>query len=285
MNSILNDSNKRFEEMVIVSKIEEFIKKDRYNNIDDFITKNPNFNSFLKNNKLDAVLSRSRNLITEEDYFKIITKIKENHKKQQQHNSENINTINVGDKKIVTFKNNEQNLILDDSYNKKDFNKQLDDLQKTNSEFRTNDVNQNTNNMMEHMKKDIKEEITPKYLKDINQALLNENEKRVFATAALFQEQINAPIKVDMNRNLIFDNDNNVYSMEKRENGIVILPVNSQAKKNNIEKKDKIKKLIKTPVTTGKNGFVDAAILAFITGSMFGSIVLSLYCKIIEIIR
>lgn len=284
MNSILNDNNKRFEEMVIIEKIENFIKKDRYSDIDDFIRKNPNFHLFLQNNKLDAVLSRSRNSINEDDYIKIISKIKENHKKQQLHNSESVNTINIGDKKIVTYKTNDKEMILDDSYNNREFNKQLDYLQQTNTDFRTNDINKNTDNMMNYMKNEIKDEIKPKYLNDVNTSSLNNEEKRMFATASLFQEQINSPIKIDLNRNMIFDKDNNVYSMEKRESGIIILPLESTKKVNKHQGKQMIKQLIKTPVNTGfKNGFIDAAILAFITGSLFGSIILNLCYRMLNI--
>ena len=85
---------------------------------------------------------------------------------------------------------------------------QLKDLQKTNSDFRTQNLNTNTNNMMKHMKEEKKEEIKPKLLKEINIDSLGEEEKKLYTTALLFQEQIHKPIKIDMYRKLIFDNDN-----------------------------------------------------------------------------
>jgi len=68
--------DKKFSELVVIKKIEDFLNAGRYADIEDFIRKNPNFITFLRNNKLDTVLSHSKSSITEEDYINIITKLK-----------------------------------------------------------------------------------------------------------------------------------------------------------------------------------------------------------------
>lgn len=272
---------KEMEMLIVENKIKKLIENDpTIADIDEAIKKFGNFQFFKEKNKLTNVFGRNNNPMTNEDYLKVLEKLKKFYDKQKQFNKNNIKTTSVNDKKIVTYTKDNKNVILDDSYNKKTFEDQLKGLQKTNSNFRTQDLKTNTNNMMNHMQKEVKVEIKPKLLKQINTSFLNEEERKIYASALLFQEQIHNPVKIDINRKLIFDNDNNVYSIEKRESGIVILPTKNKEKKETPTKKTVVKQLVKKPITTGKNGFVDVAILAFVTGSFFGTLVINLFSKI-----
>lgn len=274
---------KEMEMLIVENRIKKLIEKDStVTDIDDAIKKFGNFQIFKEKNNLANVFGRNNNPMNNDDYLKVLDKLKKFYDNQKQFNEENIKTTNIDDKNIITYKNGNNNVILDNSYSKKEVNEQLKDLQKTNSDFRTQNLNTNTNNMMKHMKEEKKEEIKPKLLKEININSLGEEEKKFYTTALLFQEQIHKPIKIDMYRKLIFDNDNNVYSMEKRDTGIIILPIKSNQKAESLNKKAVVKKLVKTPLNTGKNGFINAAILAFITGSFFGTLVINLFSKIIK---
>ena len=274
---------KEMEMLIVENRIKKLIEKDpTVTDIDDAIKKFGNFQIFKEKNNLTNVFGRNNNPMSNDDYLKVLNKLKKFYDNQKQFNNDNIKTNIVNDKKIVSYKDGNNNIILDDSYNKKTFDDQLKDLQKTNSDFKTQDLNTNTKNMMNHMKEEKKEEIKPKLLKEININNLNEEERKIYTTALLFQEQIHKPIKIDMYRKLIFDNDNNVYSMEKRDTGIIILPIKSNQKLESLNKKAVVKKLVKTPINTGKNGFINAAILAFITGSFFGTLVINLFSKIIK---
>lgn len=274
---------KEMEMLIVENRIKKLIEKDStVTDIDDAIKKFGNFQIFKEKNNLTNVFGRNNNPMNNEDYLKVLDKLKKFYDNQKQFNEENIKTTNIDDKNIITYKDGNNNVILDNSYSKKEVNEQLKDLQKTNSDFRTQNLNTNTNNMMKHMKEEKKEEIKPKLLKEININSLGEEEKKLYTTALLFQEQIHKPIKIDMYRKLIFDNDNNVYSMEKRDTGIIILPIKSNQKSESLNKKAVVKKLVKTPLNTGKNGFINAAILAFITGSFFGTLVINLFSKIIK---
>lgn len=274
---------KEMEMLIVENKIKKLIEKDpTVTDIDYAIKKFGNFQIFKEKNNLTNVFGRNNNPMNNEDYLKVLDKLKKFYDNQKQFNEESIKTSSIDNKNIITYKDGDNNVILDNSYSKKEVNEQLKDLQKTNSDFRTQNLNTNTNNMMKHMKEEKKEEIKPKLLKEININSLGEEEKKLYTTALLFQEQIHKPIKIDMYRKLIFDNDNNVYSMEKRDTGIIILPVKSNQKAESLNKKAVVKKLVKTPINTGKNGFINAAILAFITGSFFGTLVINLFSKIIK---
>lgn len=272
---------KEMEMKTVEERIKKIIEKDAtIKDIDDVIKKYGDFQTFKEKNNLNNALGRNNNPMTNEDYLEVLDKLKKFYDNQKGFSKENIETVNAGDKKIVSYKSDDGKIILDDSYNNKPFEEQLSIFQNTNSDFRTQNLKTNTDNMMKHMQQEVKEEIKPKLLKEFDMNYLNDDDKKLYATALLFQEELHNPIKIDMHRKLIFDNDNNIYNVEKRENGFVILPTKSNEKKLNTQKKAMVKKLVKTPITTGKNGFIDAAILAFITGSFFGSLVLNLFLKI-----
>ena len=61
---------KRQQELVISRKIMDLLNKNKYDDLEEFITKNPNYQDFLKKNDMQTVIKHFGNTLKEEDYIR-----------------------------------------------------------------------------------------------------------------------------------------------------------------------------------------------------------------------
>lgn len=240
----------REQEGAIVNKIMDLLNKNKYDNIDEFIDKNPNYQDFLKNNELENVMKHFGNTLNEMDFKKILESMVKLTKEKKSFDKENIKTITIGNNEYNTYEGTDKTYHFDNSNNEMSIDSQMDKLQPTQEQFQTSDPKKNTENMMKELEKTKKESLNFKYLNEYNLNLLNEEEKKIWNAAASYQLNTNSLIRVDIAKEVIIDEDENIMKIEKRDGEIII---EGQTNENTLEGEQKEntyqKKLIPSPNT------------------------------------
>jgi len=132
--------------------------------------------------------------------------------------------------------------------------RQMEELQKTEEKFEKIDSKQNTENMMEELENNKKESLNLKYLNEIDVANSNERQKEIFKTIANYQLDISKIVKVDIDKEVIVDENNNIMKIEKKDNQYLILGDNNQIKESTeLEKEPKTFQKTLTPSTLYTN--------------------------------
>ena len=67
---------KRQQELAISRKIMDLLNKNKYDNLEEFIAKNGNYQDFLKKNNMGTVIKHFGNTLKEEDYTKILENLR-----------------------------------------------------------------------------------------------------------------------------------------------------------------------------------------------------------------
>lgn len=68
---------KKIQEFTVATKIMDLLNKNKYNNLEEFVRKNDNYQDFLKNNNMDTVMKHFDNTtLTEVDFKMIIENLK-----------------------------------------------------------------------------------------------------------------------------------------------------------------------------------------------------------------
>ena len=70
--AIFDTPMKRSQEFAISSKIMDLLNKNKYESLEEFISKNTHYQDFLKNNNMENVVKHFGNTLTEEDYTRIL---------------------------------------------------------------------------------------------------------------------------------------------------------------------------------------------------------------------
>ena len=110
--------------------------------------------------------------------------------------------------------------------------RQMEILQPTQSDFQTADKKQNTENMMKELDENKKNSFNLHYLKDFNIELLNEKQQEILRVATNFQLDIINPIRIDIDKGIIVDNNNNIFKIEEVDGQLQILGDNDKLKNN-----------------------------------------------------
>lgn len=221
---------KKQQEMAIVNKIMELLNNNKYDNLEEFTNKNQTYQDFLQNNKLENVIKHFGNTLNEEDYLRIIDSMKNLTNDKRQFDKSEIKTTNVGDKQYNYFKSADKEYFLDNSHSRMSIERQMEELQKTQQQFQTSDKTQNTENMMKELEENKKESFNLKYLKEFNRDHLNEKQKEVFDAAIKFQLELAVPIRIDIDRQVIVDEKNDIYRIEKNNGEFFIMGDKSETK-------------------------------------------------------
>lgn len=239
---------KRIQEKVIVEKIMKLLNEKKHDSIDEFIDKNKTYQDFLKNNKYEIVVKHFGNTLNEEDFLKIVDSIKNMTKDMQSSDKTNIETTNIGDNQYNHFNDGEKEYFFDNSHSEMSIERQMEILQPTQRDFQTADRKQNTKNMMKELDKNKKDSFNLHYLKDFNIDLLNDRQKDFLRVATDFQLDIINPIRIDIDKGIIVDENNNIFKIEEVDGQLRILGDNDKIKneeeKQNVNQSTTLQKTI-----------------------------------------
>ena len=205
---------KREQELAISRKIMDLLNKNKYDNLEEFITKNNNYQDFLKKNDMENVVKHFGNTLKEEDYVKILENLRTLAKTKQDFEKDNIKTTNIDDKQFNSFKGEDKTYFIDNSRTNKSIEKQLKDLQETQQQFQTTDIKKNTENMFKEL--DTKKDgLNLHYLHEINYESLTDEEKVLFQSANEYQQSIEDIVRIDLEKGIIVDKQDNIMKIEK----------------------------------------------------------------------
>lgn len=226
---------KREQEIAVARKIMDLLNNNKYESLEDFITKNNSYQNFLKDNSMDIVVKHFGNTLTEQDYTQILENLRVLTKTKQSFERENIRTANIGDREYNSFKGQDQTYFIDNSRTDKSIEDQMKGLQNSGQDFQTSDMRQNTENMFKELETK-KEGFNLSYLTEINYDLLTNEEKIIFGIAVDYQQSINELIRVDLKKGIIVDKEDNIMKIEK-ENGEFHIVGDENAEKTKTEEK------------------------------------------------
>ena len=100
---IFDTPMKRQQELAISRKIMDLLNKNKYDNLEEFIVKNTNYQDFLKKNDMQTVIKHFGNTIIEEDYIKILENLRTLTKEKMSFEKDNIKTTNIDNKEFNSF--------------------------------------------------------------------------------------------------------------------------------------------------------------------------------------
>lgn len=224
---------KREQEKVVSTKIMDLLNKNKYDSLDEFISKNQSYQDFLKNNNLENVVKHFGNTLTEEDFKIILNILKELTTKKQDFEKNNIKTTNIDNKEYNSYKGENKTYFIDNSNSKKSIEGQMKDLQSTQQQFQTSDMKQNTENMFKELEENKKENLNLRTLNEIDYLNLNNDEKILYKIAMNYQQSIPGIIKIDLNKGIMVDEYENIKKIDK-ENGEYVIKSNE----NGIQKEE-----------------------------------------------
>ena len=243
---------KRQQELAVARKIMDLLNKNKYDNLEEFIAKNSNYQEFLKKNNMQTVVKHFGNTLKEDDYIKILENLKTLTKKKQDFDQENIKTTNIDDKQFNSYKVKDKTYFIDNSGSDKAIEKQMKDLQPTEQNFQTSDVTKNTENMFKELERK-KEGLKLSYLNEINYDMLNNEEKLLFQIANNYQQNIQGIIRIDLQKGIIVDENDNIMKIEKNNGEISITKDDNVVEREEVKQKTFQKTLTPNPNTIYSN--------------------------------
>ncbi len=264
----------------IQNKIEQFISSGTYTDLEDFISDNPDLATFQNHTKLNNTLRKVWGYqITEQEYLEILDVMKKEVAERKQIDLDKLTTVNANGKELTTYESTNGMMVLDNSYSGKSMNSQLENLQTQHKQFQIGGE-KNTEAMMGYMQEEVKPEMGFVDISSVSTNNLTHDENQNLFVAEQFQNQVSAPIQVDLQNGLIMQ-QGNISTIEERNNGFGVYgaeTINAEPREEEIENT-----LEKPKVHTLKRfqqaGFSDALILAFIVGMFLGFLFLSTYAK------
>ena len=237
---VMDTPNKSLEERALVERIMSILNENKkYSSLEDFVKENATIDEFKKNNNMDVVLKHFGNRLNQEDYEKILNSLKKLTEQKLSFDKEGIKTTNIDDREYVTYEGKDENFYLNNSYSNKSIEEQMSDLQEEDKDLQTSDIKENTNRILESMKKDKKIELTLRYLNEINYEVLNEEQQQLFKFAFDYQKNSNGLIRVDLDEKIMVDNDNNIMKIEKNNGELEIVKSNKKYGENDVSNDDK----------------------------------------------
>lgn len=250
---IFDTPMKRQQELAISRKIMDLLNKNKYDNLEEFIAKNNNYQDFLKKNDMSTIIKHFGNTLKEEDYIKILENLRTLTKTKRDFEKDNIKTTNIGDKQYNSFKGEDKTYFIDNSRTNQSIGEQMKDLQSTQQQFQTTYIKQNTENMLKEL--EIKKEgLNLNYLQEINYESLNNEEKDLFDSANEYQQNAKDVVRIDLQKSIIVDSQNNIMKIKKNNGQYSITKENNNVEKEEIfEEKSYKKTLTPTPNTLYSN--------------------------------
>lgn len=244
--AIFDTPMKRSQELAISTKIMDLLNKNKYESLEEFIGKNPNYQIFLQNNNMENVVKHFGNTLIEEDYTRILENLRVLTKTKQDFEEENIKTTNIDDKEYSRFKGEDRPYFIDNSDKNKSVEEQMKNMQGESESFQTSDIRKNTENMFKELESR-DDGFNLRYLSEINRDTLNNEEKELYGIALLYQQDKNEPIRVDLNKGIIVDKDNNISKIQKENEEFSIIGDENTKENENVQEKAYQKQMVLTP--------------------------------------
>jgi len=282
MNNTGSNQNQNLALLTAKNKIKEYMKEKGYLSLDEFIKENPDLKTFQEKTKFNSSIRRVWGLhVTEDDYSLVLEELQREFEEKARIEKERISTVNVNGNTITTYDGEKGKIVVDDSYAKKPMDVQLEELRERYSKrFSVQDDEQATNNteeMMEFMRDEIKLEPEFTDISEVSGETLSGKDSDVAEVAKTYQENTDNVIQVDFERGLIMD-DEQILSIEEREDGYgVFSPDEVESEEKN---KAPQKKLTKNKTNMKQAGFSSAVALALLSGLFMGLAFLNVYLKI-----
>ena len=110
---------KRQQELAVSRKIMGLLNKNKYDDLEEFITKNSDYQNFLKNNNMGTVVKHFGNTLKEKDYVQILENLRTLTKEKKDFEKDNIKTTNIDNKQYNTFKGEDKTYFIDNSRSNK----------------------------------------------------------------------------------------------------------------------------------------------------------------------
>lgn len=197
--------------------IKSYMKKQKMDTMEEFLNLNSNINDFEQNTKLLNIIRKHGYFIMNEDEYKtIIDELIQEENEKKRLRTEDVNTITINGKEIVTYQDQEsgETITVENNVTNRNFEEQMLDVQKDHKQFQSLNDN-NTLNVMNYMQEKVK--ITPdtQHGKDINLDGLSDEDKKSAMSAIAFENKIGHPLDIDLKSKMIYDNGM-IYSIEKR---------------------------------------------------------------------
>ena len=101
--------------------------------------------------------------------------------------------------------------------------------------------------MMKELEENKKESLNLRYLKDFDISLLNEKQQEILRAATSYQIDLSNPIRLDIDKGVIVDENNDIFRIEKNNGEFTIIGDRAE-EKGDIEKED-----VKQPRTLKKS--------------------------------
>jgi len=230
---------KKQQEMHIANKIMELLNNNKYDSIYDFVTRNQTYQDFLKNNEMENVVKHFGNTLSEEDFKLIQEQIMKITEKMKSSDKENVKTTHIDGQEFVSFKGKDKDYYFDHSHSSMTIEREMDELQKTQSDFQTTDAKQNSENIMQEMENEKKESLNLSYIHEIDISKLNQKQKEIFDAVVNYQLDNPKPVRVDLNRGVIVDSENTISKVEKKDGKFSITSENEEKGQNEEKKEEK----------------------------------------------
>lgn len=250
--STFNTPIKRQQELAIARKIMDLLNKNKYDNLEEFITKNPNYQDFLKKNDMQTVVKHFGNTLKEEDYVKILENLRILTKTKQNFEQDAIKTTNINNKQFNSLEGEDKTYFIVNSQEDKSIEEQMKDLQPTEQDFQTSDINKNTENMFKELerKKDV---LNLSYLHEINYELLTNEEEILFHVANNYQQTSKEIVRIDLKKGIIVDEENNIMKIEKKNGVFSVIKEEDGVEKEEVQQKSYQKTLTPSKNTIYSN--------------------------------
>lgn len=240
---IFDTPMRRQQELAIARKIMDLLNKNKYDDLEKFISKNENYQEFLKKNDMQIVIKHFGNTLKEEDYIKILENLRTLTKTKQDFDKDNIKTTNIDNKQFNSFKGEDKTYFIDNSRSNNSIEEQMKDLQNTQQDFQTTDKKKNTENMFKELERK-KESLKLDYLHEIEYELLSNEEKELFQIANDYQQNTDGVIRVDLKKGVIVDELDNIMKIEKNNGEFSITKDENGVEKEVIQKEKSYQKTL-----------------------------------------
>lgn len=241
---------KKIQEIAIATAIMKILNKNKYDNLEEFIAKNPNYQDFLKKFSTEPIILNFRNELKhfkEEDYIKILENLRALTNSKKEFERENIKTTNLDNKQFSSLKGQDKTYIVDTSHDKKTIEERMSDLQPTQERFQTADKKQNTENLFKELESR-NDGLKLLFLNEINFDSLNNEEKLLFQIAQSYRKDSNEVIRIDLKKGIIVDDNDNIMKIEEVNGEFIITKT-----ENNVDKQQQADKAPQKRLTASRN--------------------------------
>ena len=215
---------KHEQEIAVVCKIMQLLNSRTYNDIEEFYEKNNNLQDFIKKHLETPITHFGRNEtpLNEEDYTNIIENMRNISKRKQSIETDSIKTTKIDTKEYNAMEIDHKKEFIDNSDSEKTIEERMKDLQDSGEQFQTVDPTKNSENAFKELQSR-QEGINAISLKDIDLSSLNQEQKELYLSALNYELSNYAQIRLDLNKGIMIDENDNIMRIVKDEDGIKVL--------------------------------------------------------------